>query len=330
MDAGMHHRGVERAGGKLCSLALVVALPLLTLFAGAGQAWGQDTTTPDKTRRATNKIRWFPDSTVFAPLLAAPRETWLRGGFIVADRPDLNDPDPLPEDNPPPRSDFQGANVEAEVALGLRLPVVILRPETRHAPSISIEFETGLFARFFMESSQKDLINADFRVGAPVAFGYRGWEARIEIRHMSSHLGDDFISRFDPRLQQVSQDGFEAVIARRFLRDLRVYGGGEWNFNLSSLDVVERGTGLWGIEYDPGWRDNSRHVWPFAAADFRISSLTNEVAGTGVGGVAFRVGTVGLRLETRGHFGPSPMGQLRRFDENFWGLGLRIEPRGLF
>lgn len=248
----------------------------------------------------------------------------------MADRPDLDDGDLSPRENPRRLGDFDGANLEAEVALGLRFPVALLQPETRRGPSISIGFETGIFVRFFMETSEKDLINSDFRVGAPVAFGYRGWEARIELRHMSSHLGDDFVARFDPEFRQVSQDGFELILARRFLRDLRLYAGGEWNFNLSSLDVVERGAGRWGLEFDPGWRDGGRHVWPFAAADFRITSLTDEVAGTGVGGVAFRVGTVGLRLETRGHFGPSPMGQLRTFDENFWGLGLRIEPRGIF
>lgn len=261
--------------------------------------------------------RWFADTTAFAPLLAAPRETGLRGSFLLADRPDLSD-------------DFEGTNIEAEVALGLRLPVVLLRRETGGGPSVAIEFETGVFTRFFMEESEKDLINADFRVGAPLSLGYGGWEARFELRHISSHFGDDFVRRFDPPFQQMSQEGFELLLARRLARGVRLYGGGEWNFNLSNESVVERTAGRWGLEYDPGTVDRRRSVWPFAAADFRIESFTDEVAGTGVAGIAFRVGGVGLRLETRGHFGPSPMGQLRRFDETFWGLGLRIAPTGAF
>lgn len=280
------------------------------------------------------RARWFPDTTAFAPLLADPRETWLRGSFVLADRPELDDqvvflPEGQGDAQPLPR-DFDGRNIEAEVALGLRLPVVLLQPESHGRPSVAIEFETGVFARFFMETAQKDLINTDFRVGAPISFGYRGWEVRVELRHMSSHFGDDFVDRFDPELRQVSQEGFELLAARRFARGVRLYAGGEANFNRSDESRVERTAARWGLEYDPGRVDAARRAWPFVAAGFRLTSLTDEVAGTGVGGVAFRVGGVGLRLETRGHFGPSPMGQLRRFDESFWGVGLRIEPRGLF
>lgn len=277
-------------------------------------------------------VRWFPDTTAFAPLLAAPRETGLRGSFVLSDRPDLDGPvAPVqPPGAPPAPSDFEGTNIEAEVALGLRVPVVLLRRETGSGPSVAVEFETGVFTRFFLETSEKDLINADFRVGAPVSLGYRGFEARLELRHLSSHFGDDFVRRFDPPFRQVSQEGFELLLARRFARAVRLYGGGEWNFNLSEEVVAERGAARWGLEYDPGAADGRRKVWPFAAADFRIESLTDEVAGTGTAGVAFRVGGVGLRLETRGHFGPSPMGQLRRFDETFWGLGLRIAPTAAF
>lgn len=283
---------------------------------------------------AATETRWFPDTTAFEPLLADPRDTGLRGGFILADRPDLELVNRGFPDRPPPGtftgSDFEGRNIEAEVALGLRLPVVLLREETRGGPSVAIEFETGVFTRFFMEESEKDLINADFRVGAPVSFGYRGWEARIELQHISSHFGDDFVRRFDPPYVKLSQEGFEVLLARRFARDARIYGGGAWNFGISDPVAVERKLAHWGLEYDPGAVDGRRTIWPFAGADFRITDLTDDVAATGVAGAGFRVGTVGLRLEARGHVGPSPMGQLRRFDENFWGLALRIEPLGAF
>lgn len=260
-------------------------------------------------------VRWFPDTTAFAPLLADPRDTWLRGGFVLADRPNL-------DDGPQP-SDFDGRNIEAEVSIGHRLPVVRLQRESADAPSIVVGFEVGIFSRFFMETSQKDLINADFRVGAPVSFGYRDWEARIELRHISSHFGDDYVNRFSPDLKQVSQEGFELLLARHLHRDLRVYVGGAYNFGATN---TERTSGQAGLEYDPGSRVASRNVWPYVAADVRITSLTQEAAGTGVGGVGFRVEGFVIRLEGRGHFGPSPMGRFRTVDENFWGLGLRIEP----
>lgn len=272
-------------------------------------------------RSAAEGVRWFPDTTAFAPLLADPRDTGIRGALVLADRPDLDD---LPEDAAP--ADFEGRNIEAEVALGLRLPVARLREETADGPSVVLSFETGIFTRFFMETSEKDLINADFRVGAPLSVGYRGWEGRLELRHLSSHFGDDFVRRFDAPFRQVSLEGFELLLARRLGPGIRLYAGGEANFQVSRDSGLERTAARWGIEYDPGARDGSLRVYPFAAADFRLDSATDEVAGTGVAGVGFRVGGTGFRVEARGHSGPSPMGQLREVDETFWGLGLRIEP----
>lgn len=307
---------------ELPALVLPLLVPLLLPATAASQP------AEPGTPAAAAGARWFPDTTAFAPLLAAPHETGLSGAFLLADRPEL---EPVAEGPDGAASDdFRGTNVEAEVALGLRLPVVLLRQETAGGPAVVLEFETGVFTRFFMETSEKDLINADFRVGAPLSLGYRGWEARLELRHMSSHLGDDFVRRFEPTFTQVSQEGFELLFARRLGGAFRLYAGGDWNFNLSDEAVVERKLARWGLEFEPGARDGGRWFWPFAAADFRLSDLTDEVAGTAIAGAAFRVGTVGLRLEGRGHFGPSPMGQLRRFDETFWGLGLRILPTRAF
>lgn len=321
---------------------LAVALAAATGIAAAGlSAHAQEAPGPEEDRVPDG--RWFPDVPAFAPLLAAPLETGLRGAFLIADRPDL--PEPTDDSGQPPddadccTSDFAGANLEADVALGLRLPVVRLRREDRRGPELVLGFETGIFSRFFMEAPEKDLINADFRVGAPLSARWRRWEGRLELRHMSSHFGDDYVRRFEPPFRQISLEGFELLVARRLGDGWRLYGGGEANFGISDQPGLRAGTertaARWGLEFDPGWRMSAeegdpagRTVWPYVAVDFRIASAADEVAGTGVAGVAFRVRGVGLRLETRGHFGPSSMGQLRLADEVYWGLGLRIEPRG--
>lgn len=308
------------SGACLSALLAVTAL----LPAPAGELAAQERSArgggeaPDRPGAGT---AWLPDTTAFAPLLADPLETGLRGALVLADRADLDD---LPPGSP--AADFDGRNVEAEVALGLRLPVIRFRGETADGPSLVLSFETGVFTRFFMETSEKDLIDADFRVGAPLSAGYRGWEGRLELRHISSHFGDDFVRRFDPPFRQVSVEGFELLLARRLGPATRLYGGGEANFQVSDGSGLERTAARWGVEYDPSVLDGSLPVYPFAAADFRVTSATDRVAGTAVAGAGFRIGSAGFRLEARGHFGPSPMGQLREVDETFWGLGLRIEP----
>jgi hypothetical protein len=80
-----------------------------------------------------------------------------------------------------------------------------------------------------------------------------------------------------------------------------------------------------GLEFDPGIIRPSLIIWPYAGADFQITDLTNRVAGTLVGGAGWRVAGRILRLELRGHFGPSPMGQFRNIDEDYVGLAIRFE-----
>lgn len=281
---------------------------------------------------------WFPERSSFAPLLAAPREVALRGAFLVADREERPD-------------DFRGTNLEADVALGHRLPVVRLRRAGEAGPEVTLGFEVGVVTRFFMETAQKDLINADFRVGAPLSLRRGRWRGRLTLLHASSHLGDDFVARFDPPARQVTRDGFELLVARRTGPDLRLYAGGEWNFHVNP--GVERTGARAGVEWDPdpgagahrgpgpgppgdgpGREDGAAdagdrggmEAWPFAAADARITSLTGEVAGSAAGGLALRVEGVVLRLEARAHVGPTPLGHLRTRDETSAGLGLRVEP----
>lgn len=271
--------------------------------------------------------RWFPDTTAFMPLLAAPREAALRGGLVLADRPGLDDGRLAAEEDPAPfvDGDFAGRNLEAEVALGLQVPVFLLRRESPSGPSMVLEFELGTFSRFFMESRQFDLINVDYRVGLPVTAGWRGWEGRLGLRHVSSHLGDDFIRRFGVGERQVSLDGVELLVARWIGELARGYLGGEANFHANP--DVERTAVVGGLEVDPGRRDGGEAaVWPYAATHFRLTNVTGRLEGMGVAGVATRVRGVGLRLEGRGHFGPSPMGWLRTVKETFWGIGLRVEP----
>ncbi|MFQ5890789.1 MAG: DUF1207 domain-containing protein [Gemmatimonadota bacterium] len=258
---------------------------------------------------ASAGVRWFPQSAAFAPVLAAPREVGFRGSILLADRPD---------------SDFEGRSVEAEVAIGHRIPVVRLQGEAPGRAAVVIGFEVGMFSRFSMETSEKDLINTDFRVGVPLSLRGGRWEGRATILHVSSHIGDEFIARFPRPQQQVTRDGFEGLLALRFGPSLRLYGGADYNFHANS--GVERAAGRFGLEWNPGFGAERGFAWPFAATDFQVTTEAERVAGTGTAGVAFRIGGTALRLEARGHFGPSPIGQLRAEDEDFLGLGLRVEP----
>lgn len=278
-------------------------LPRLALAAAAAVLL----TTPAS---AAAQERLFPGETLMPRLDAAPLAPVARGSFVLADRPD---------------SDFPGRNIEAEVTVAHALPVLLMQPEGPGRPALGLDLRVGVFSRFFMETAQRDLIAADYRVGLPITFRYRAWEGRIGYLHYSAHVADDFIQRFDPELRQHSRDGFEAVVARRVpSADLRLYLGGRYNFHANP--GVHETAAKAGVEWEPGrGAEGPSGAWPFAAADFEVRDTTDGVAGTGVAGLRVRLRGQGFRLEARGHFGPTPMGQLAGADETFVGLGLRID-----
>ncbi len=299
------------------------AFPVLAacLIAASGPAVGQSVhRTPASPRASADSAthaRWFPHSTPFPSLLADPREVGLRGSFILADRPDLNA--------------YAGRNIEADVAAGYRFGVVRFQEATSTRPAVQLGFEVGTFSRFFMQTVTKDLIDVTYRVGFPVSLAWQGWEGRFELLHESSHVGDDFLSRFGfpyGDFHQVSHEGMEVLLARRFAPGIRVYAGGDANFHAN--ETVERTDVRWGAEWDPapgGGAGGGSHLvaWPYAAGDFFLTNETRRVAGTGVAGLGMRVEGVTVRLEARGHYGPSTMGYFRNTKETFYGLGLRVE-----
>lgn len=257
--------------------------------------------------------RWFPDIQPFGTLIAMPREVQVRASFVQAERPGVG---------------YAGRNIEAEVAVGHRVPLLRLDDGSSPGRTVTIELEMGIFSRFFMETAQKDLINSDFRIGLPLSVRSGAWEARLTIRHISSHLGDDYLVRFFEETTaggfgQTSKDGFEGLLARRVGDSVRLYVGGDVNFHTNEL--MSRAEVRLGGEWElvqPGEDDAS---WPFLAGDFEYASFSEQLAVTLVGGMGFRVNGQRFRLEARARFGSTPMGHFRDADETFFGLGFALD-----
>jgi hypothetical protein len=248
----------------------------------------------------------------------------LAGGFIFADR-DIED-------------SLEGTNLEAEVAIGVRIPVVRFQNEAPGRPLIDLGFEVGVFSRFFMESVEKDLIGTDYRVGIPLGIAAGPWDFRLTALHVSSHLGDDYLGENPHEVPQVSREGFELLVGLRPGYCTRIYVGGDLNLGRSVEysgsgtpadpvveDItVEQWQLRFGIEWDPSqW--GGRRIAPYAAANFQTTDYTDRLATDVVAGAAFRVRTVRLLLGAEFHDGPSPLGQFRTIDETWWGAGLTVE-----
>ncbi|MCK5651885.1 MAG: DUF1207 domain-containing protein, partial [Gemmatimonadetes bacterium] len=139
---------------------------------------GSAATATDTTAPMDNDVpndRWFPNGTTFAPLIVAPREVALRGSLVMAERGGEND--------------YGDRHAEAEVGIGYRTNVLRLREGSTDGLTLDLGFEVGIFSRFYLEKLRRDLIHADYRVGAPFSFAYKEWGGRFTILHVSSHQG---------------------------------------------------------------------------------------------------------------------------------------------
>jgi hypothetical protein len=310
------------SSGRTLERSLVSALVALALL--PARLCAQEPPAEAESGHDSLRAAWFPRSFLVAPLRAAPREVKLRGGFISADR-DLDNA-------------YAGRNVEAQVYLGLRLPVIRFQDEAPGRPGLDLGFEVGNYSRFAMEEFEKDLIIAGYRVGFPFSLRYRWLDFRAVVAHESSHYGDDYVKRFEPEFLQISRELLELLVAWRPVAGGRLYVGGDYNFGrgltfLETGDLLDpfeevRTVGEWrarfGLEYDPTW-EGRRRPGPFVAANFETTDRTDRLSVNAVAGVALWLGPVRFLFDAEYHDGPSSMGQFELIDESFWGLNLTIE-----
>ena len=252
------------------------------------------------------RTSWFPGSLLIASPEAAPREVRTAIGPLAVDRD----------------GDAQLGDVEAEAALGYQLSAFRLTAGGPRPWRLEVGLEGGVFARVSPVASNLGLIEADFRVGFPIAIRKGAWQARLGWVHMSSHLGDDFLrgpgAAYDA---EVSRNGLTALLARRVGRGVRIYLGGDWNYLITPN--VEKWAGRLGAEWTPA-RDSASRVGPHLAVDVEITDLTGRLSGTAAGGVSFRTRPAILSLDLVGHVGPSPLGHFRSVDESYLGVMLSV------
>ena len=100
----------------------------------------------------------------------------------------------------------------------------------------------GVFAQFDMDADSRDLLNADYVVGAVVTRRRGRRATRVRLYHQSTHLGDELLLREPDLLDQRVNFSYESlqVIDSWSFGALRAYGGGELLIARSPGDL-ERG-----------------------------------------------------------------------------------------
>jgi hypothetical protein len=260
---------------------------------------------------------FFPEDQIFCPVLADPKEarsfaSFLRGTFrSIAD---------------PSGEDTSIGSVGLGDSFGL---VRWGGPEA--GEGLQLDVVGSIFAQFALNAPSNDLINADYIIGVPMTFRWRGFSTRVKIYHQSSHLGDEFLLRDeDIQRENLSFESLEVLLSQE-IGPLRLYGGGERIFSREPDTLASRlfhggaelRTGRAGpvqlvgaVDMKTTERTTGQEGWSRALS----GRIGVEILRSGVDGHPGRLVTLMVEL----YDGPSPYGQFFQDDISYVGVGIHF------
>lgn len=178
---------------------------------------------------------------------------------------------------------------------------------------LSGALHAGAFSRFDLERPDQEFLQVHYRAGFLFRLRAGAVAARLEIYHVSSHLGDEFLTRTDRDPISTSREGVEVLLQTAPLEGLIVYGGP--GVLLRSSEELESPSARAGAE----WRQSPGPAARlYAAADAFLWAESDWDPM-----LAFEAGLAfgrHVRLGAIAGFGPSRADQFFREQETIAGL----------
>jgi len=254
---------------------------------------------------AQSPRRFLPDRSVMPDLYAGPRDPVTKGELLLV----------------PSNPDRYGDGVEAEVALGTRLPLLWLRGTSREN-GVVVGIEAAAFARFGLQILERELVATDWLFAVPLVWHIGDDWIQLRYYHTSSHMGDEYSRRFgDPGIN-FSRDAIDALGFVRLSETVGAYTGLRWAYNVHP-EASRRWAARVGVE--AGRSQGASVLLPFASVDLEtdqdVEWRPRLYIQAGVwlppidGRRAVRIGLEFLE-------GPSPLGQFQSVTTTQIGLGV--------
>lgn len=212
----------------LKQLLLIIAL---VLFAWPGICPAnqvEEGTTGDTTFTVGSwNLEWIPGKTPYPAYIADPRRPRMHAGFGYSD-----------SEIPAVSSGL------IDLDAGTRIAVLKMQRSAEGANEYTLDLEGGIFTRF-------NMINGLYNVGWDGRYGvYLAWNlsditaARIGYRHISAHLGDQYIEETERTRIGYIRDDLRIGLGFRPVKSLLVYVEPSCAFHMGNSDRQE----LWALE----------------------------------------------------------------------------------
>jgi hypothetical protein len=251
--------------------------------------------------------RFFPEVASFELPLASPRIAGFAGRLISESVGD----------------DRFGDEREADVTIGEEFPVVLIRGGSR---PVTLGFGVQVTGRFSLDDSKSALISNDWQVGFDIHADLAPWEATLQFYHESSHLGDEYMRRFDARRLDWTREVL-ALWVGYHVSGVRLMGS-VGNALVDELNLSPWLAGL-GADFRAGaFTFAGLRAYPMAGVFMEGASATDwRISTSAKIGLAFSGARVGreLRLSLIGHDGLSTQRQFFRSSSRYFGMEIEFQ-----
>ena len=249
---------------------------------------------------------WLPNRQLFRPLIADPR--WPR--FAAAYNYYIDDSELSSVGNTSFGESFS-----------------LLQYDAGGAGALQFGIQAAVFAIFDLTNSSIDLINADYFVALPLAYGIGDFSGLFRIFHQSSHLGDEFLLRNRVQRVNLSYEAIDLLLSYELPLGFRTYGGAGYIFRVEPSDIRPWSLQA-GLEYLGDPLDFPLPTRPVAAIDLQIHEegnwSTNVSPAVGLQFGDDRGDRRNLRLLLQYFNGKSPNGQFYDRHIQYIGLGVQL------
>jgi hypothetical protein len=255
-------------------------------------------------------VRLFPSELLYPHYTADPRSPEFGMALLRVPDPDVPD---------------AGAS-RVGLKLGGRFGLFRVHPEGEPDGGWQLDIHAGFIGQF-------DLAHSLDNIGWDGTYGFlastrlgRGVSFQLGTKHVSAHVGDEYVERTGRRRLGYTREEAAAGLAWSGARGARLYGEAGWSYRVKRELAQERGRLQAGAELHRPFPSRERLGW-YAAAnleameeqDWRLDSSVHL-------GLSVPAGDRRWRLGVALYDGRMPLGELFRFDESSVAVGLWLEP----
>jgi hypothetical protein len=266
--------------------------------------------TPEGGGGSGYRATYFPLGNLYAPYLADPQSLRLAMKWVAVTEVEIQD----------------SGSPRWNVKVGGSFGVVRWQPAGGPERGWQVGIDAGFNGQFDVEESY-DVIGWDGILGLPVTAAFdHGLSLKVGPRHVSSHVGDEYMERTGRRRIEYTREELMAALSWEFQEHWRVYGEAGWGFTLRNEDLQEPLRVQAGLERSSiGTLWSGRAGW-YAAADASVmQERDGQIDLSLEAGLIFASGVRRWRLGVQYYDGRVPLGEFFQDDEKYLALGLWLD-----